>query len=145
LKTVKKLYRDNTIQRTFDIGKATSEAKNQSARLIRPYSPGQGHRLNADHIDDSESIGDYYANTVFRMSQSAAPAPRGDSLLNRWIIDTGSNMHICNSTYFDWVKTTDAESTDVIFAGTALHQVVAWGEVIVKVNQGSVRKNILLT
>jgi hypothetical protein len=35
--------------------------------------------------------------------------------------------------------------TKVIFAGTAAHQVVAWGEVIVKVNRGSVRKDILLT
>jgi hypothetical protein len=33
----------------------------------------------------------------------------------------------------------------VIFAGTAAHQVVAVEEVKVKVNQGSVRKDILLT
>jgi hypothetical protein len=81
------------------------------------------------------------------MSQvdTLAPAPRGDSLLNRWIVDPGSNIHICNSTYFSWVKTADAEPTDVIFAGTTAHQVIAWGEVIVKVNRGSVRKDILLT
>jgi hypothetical protein len=41
--------------------------------------------------------------------------------------------------------TADAEPTDVIFAGTTAHQVIAWGEVIVKVNRGSVRKDILLT
>jgi hypothetical protein len=44
------------------------------------------------------------------MSQVAAlaPAPRGDSLLNRWIVNPESNVHICNSTYFSWVKTADA-------------------------------------
>jgi hypothetical protein len=77
------------------------------------------------------------------MAQIAAP--RGDSLLDRWIVDPGSNVHICNSMYFNWVKRTDAKPTDVIFAGTAPHQVVAWGEVIVNVNRGSVRKDILLT
>jgi hypothetical protein len=60
-------------------------------------------------------------------------------------VDPGFNIHICNLTYFNWVRTADAIPTDVIFAGTASHQVVAWGEVIFKVNQGSVRKDILLT
>jgi hypothetical protein len=47
-------------------------------------------------------------------------------------VDPGSNVHICNLTYFNWVKTADATLTDVIFAGTAAHQVVAVGEVIVR-------------
>jgi hypothetical protein len=153
LKKAKKLYRDNNIQWTFDVTKASAESGNRPERPTTSHSPsqerrpGQGRRLNADQIDDTESIRDYYANTALCMSQVAAlaPAPRGDSLLNRWIVDPGSNIHICNSTYFSWVKTADAEPTDVIFAGTAAHQVIAWGEVIVKVNRGSVRKDILLT
>jgi hypothetical protein len=77
------------------------------------------------------------------MSQIAAPS--GDSLLDRWIVDPGSNVHICNSTYFNWVKRTNAKPANVNFAGTATQQVVACKEVIVKVNQDSVRKDILLT
>jgi hypothetical protein len=30
-------------------------------------------------------------------------------------------VHICNLTYFNWVKTSDAKPTNVIFAGTAAH------------------------
>jgi hypothetical protein len=143
LRNAKKLFKDNNIPWTFDVTKASTEAGNQSERPIRPNSSGHGRRPNADRIDDAESDGDYYANTAFRMAQIAAP--RGNSLLDRWIVDLGSNVHICNSTYFNWVKTAEAKPTDVIFAGTASHQVVAWGEVIVKVNRGSVRKDILLT
>jgi hypothetical protein len=143
LKKTKKLYRDNNIPWTFDVTKASAEAGNRSERPTRPHSPSQGRRPNADQIDDADSNGDYYANTAFHMAQIAAP--RGNSLLDRWIVDPGSNVHICNSTYFNWIKTAEAKPTDVIFAGTASHQVVAWGEVIVKVKRGSVRKDILLT
>jgi hypothetical protein len=142
LKKTKKLYRDNNILWMFDVTKASAEAGNRFERPTRPHSPSQERHPNADQIDDADSNGDYYVNTAFCMAQTAAP--RGNSLLNRWVVDSGSNMHICNLTYFNWVKTTDAKLTDVIFAGTAPHQVVAWGEVIVKVNRGSVRKDIYL-
>jgi hypothetical protein len=52
-------------------------------------------------------------------------ASKSDTLLDRWIVDPGSNVHICNSTYFNWVKTSDAKPTDVIFAGATAHQVAA--------------------
>jgi hypothetical protein len=71
--------------------------------------------------------------------------PKGDTLLDRWIVDPGSNVHICNSTYFNWSKTSDAKSTGVIFAGATGYQVAAWGEVIISVNRGKQKRNILLT
>jgi hypothetical protein len=99
LKKVKKLYKNNNIQWTFDIPKATAEVEIRSERPTRSNSPGQGRCPNADWIDDAESNRDYYVNTAFCMSQITAP--RGDSLLDRWIVDSGSNVHICNSTYFN--------------------------------------------
>jgi hypothetical protein len=99
LKKGKKLYKNNNIQWTFDIPKATAEVEIWSERHTRSNSPGQGRRPNADRIDDAESNRDYYANTAFPMSQITAP--RGDSLLDRWIVDPGSNIHICNLTYFN--------------------------------------------
>jgi hypothetical protein len=143
LKKAKKLYQDNNIPWMFDVIKASAQAGNQSERPTRLHSPSQGRGPNADWIDDANSNGDYYADTAFRMTQIAAP--RSDSLLNRWIVDPGSSVHICNLTYFNWVKTTDAKPTNVIFAGTAAHQVVTWGEMIVKVSQGIAREDILLT
>jgi hypothetical protein len=59
---------------------------------------------------------------------------KGNTLLDRWIVDPGSNVYICNTTYFNWRKTSDARATDVIFAGATSYQVAAWGEVIVSVN-----------
>jgi hypothetical protein len=59
---------------------------------------------------------------------------KGDTLLDRWIVDPSSNVHICNLIYFNWRKTSDARSTDVIFAGATSYQVAAWGEVIISVN-----------
>ncbi|KAK1912655.1 hypothetical protein P3342_004591 [Pyrenophora teres f. teres] len=146
LNRVKKLYKENGIQWTFDIAKASANA-NRPERSTMPHSADrdrdQNRRPTADRIDDDDSSGDYYANTAFYMAQ--VTAPKGDSLLDRWIVDPGSNVHICNSTYFNWVKTADAKPTDVIFAGATAHQVVAWGEVIINVNRGKVSKDILLT
>jgi hypothetical protein len=146
LKHVKKLYKDNNIPWTFDIAKASAEideAQNQTEKSNQPHPTNQDRRPNADPIDDTSLSRDYYANTAFHMAQITAPS--GDTLLDRWIVDPGSNVHICNSTYFNWVKTADAKPTDVIFAGTAAHQVAAWGEVIINVNCSNVRKDILLT
>jgi hypothetical protein len=137
LKHVKKLYKDNNIPWTFDIAKASAEideAQNRTEKSNQPHPTNQDRRPNADPIDDTSLSGDYYANTAFHMAQITAPSG-----------DTGSNVHICNSTYFNWVKTADAKPTDVIFAGTAAHQVAAWGEVIINVNRGNARKDILLT
>jgi hypothetical protein len=71
--------------------------------------------------------------------------PKGDNLIDRWIVDPGSNVHICNSTYFNWHKTSDARSTEVIFAGATSYQVAAWGEVIISINRGNQKKDILMT
>ena len=140
LKKIKKLYKDNNVQWTFDAhGSDPSEN-----RTDRPLTSAPSRRSHADQIDDDDSAGDYYANTAFHMAQITTP--KGDTLLDRWIVDPGSNVHICNSTYFNWHKTSDARSTDVIFAGATSHQVAAWGEVIisVSVNLGK-QKDLLLT
>ncbi|KAF2820915.1 hypothetical protein CC86DRAFT_427964 [Ophiobolus disseminans] len=128
LKKVKKLYKDNNICWTFDIAKASaaSAASGGSGGSGAPEDRAETHqdrRPNADRIDDSDHSRDYYANTAFHMAQIATPT--GSTLLDRWIVDPGSNVHICNSTHFNWVKTADASPTDVVFAGTAAHQVVA--------------------
>jgi hypothetical protein len=146
LKKTKKLYRDNNIQWTFDAEHISDRSENRtnqptSEALGRPQAPGR--RPYADWIDDDDFSRDYHANTAFHMAQITAP--KGDTLLDRWTFDPGSNVHICNSTYFNWIKTSDAKPTDVIFAGATSHQVAAWGEVIINVNRGNQKKEILLT
>jgi hypothetical protein len=107
-----------------------------------PTSETLNRQPYANCIDDDDSSGDYYASTAFYMAQ--VTAPKSDTLLDRWIVDSGSDVHICNSTYFNWVKTSNAKPTDVIFAGATAHQVAAWGEVIISANRGHERKDILL-
>jgi hypothetical protein len=148
LKKIKKLYKDNNVRWTFDTAQNPDRSENRSEiraenRADIPASATPGRRPHADRIDDDDSTGDYYANTAFHMAQIATP--KGDTLLDRWIVDPGSNVHICNSTYFNWRKTSDARPTEVIFAGATGYQVAAWGEVIVSVNRGNQKKDILLT
>ena len=135
LKKAKKLFKDNNIPWTFDITKASAEVKNKPESTDR--------RSNADKIDDTNLSEEYYANGAFRMAQTTAP--KGDALLDRWIVDPGSNVHVCNSNYFNWVKTSDAKPTDIVFAGTTAHQIAAWGEVIVRTDRSGVKKDLLLT
>jgi hypothetical protein len=142
LKKFKKLYKDNNIQWTFDATHGSDPSGHRTDRRLTSTSGGH-RRSHADQIDDDDLAGDYYANTAFHMAQITTP--KGDTLLDRWIVDSGSNVHICNSTYFNWHKTSDARSTDVIFAGATCHQVAAWGEVIISVNQGKQKKDLLLT
>jgi hypothetical protein len=61
LKKVKKLYRDNNMQWTFDIVKASAEAESRSEGSTRVYSTDQGRRPNADRIENTVASEDYYA------------------------------------------------------------------------------------
>ncbi|KAG9388377.1 hypothetical protein A1F94_001269 [Pyrenophora tritici-repentis] len=130
LKKIKKLYKDNNVRWTFDTAQNSdrSEKKTENKtenKTDRPTSASRGRRPYADRIDDNDSNGDYYANNAFHLAQITTP--KGDTLLDRWIVDPGSNVHICNSTYFNWRTTSNAKSTDVIFAGATSYQVAAWG------------------
>jgi hypothetical protein len=142
LKKMKKLYKDNNVRWTFNTAQGQQSAQSEH-RANRSTSVTPGRRSHADKIDDDGLSGDCYANTAFHMAQITTP--KGDTLLDRWIVDPGSNVHICNSTYFNWSKTSDARSTDVIFAGATGYQVAAWGEVIISVNRGKQKRDILLT
>jgi hypothetical protein len=146
LNKIKKRYKDNNVQWTFDTAqnaKQSEQSGRSEIRADRSTSVTSGHQTQAYQIDDDDSGRDYYANTAFHMAQITTP--KGDTLLDRWIVDPGSNVHICNSTYFNWHKTSDARSTNVIFAGATGYQVAAWGEVIISVNRGKEKKDLLLT
>ena len=47
-----------------------------------------------------------------QVQQKALP-----TIINRWILDPGSNIHVCNLTYFRWTETRKAEPQDILFAG----------------------------
>jgi hypothetical protein len=55
-------------------------------------------------------------------------------IINQWILDPGSNIHVCNSTRFGWTETRKAERQDILFAGGSTVPIQAWGKVIFNVN-----------
>jgi hypothetical protein len=72
-------------------------------------------------IDDDDDLSrDYHANTVFYMAHIMAP--KGNTLLERWVVDPGSNVYICNSTNFDWLKTSEAKPIDIVSLAPLLTQ-----------------------
>jgi hypothetical protein len=94
LKKAKKAYKDAGIRWTFDVEKAKAElAKRRKSSASR-----QTH--DADTGSDCSSDG--YALTAAYFSQplqsNAASSLHDRSLQNRWVIDPGSNVHICNRT-----------------------------------------------
>ncbi|KAF1937805.1 hypothetical protein EJ02DRAFT_355982, partial [Clathrospora elynae] len=56
------------------------------------------------------------------------------SIAARWILDPGSNIHVCNSTHFGWKETCKALPQDVIIAGGSTSAIQAWGDVCFNVN-----------
>jgi hypothetical protein len=98
LKQVKKLYKDNNVRWTFDTSQNSNRSENGTEnRTESPTSASGGRRPHADRIDDDDSTGDYYANTAFYIAQIATP--KGDTLIDRWIVDPGLNVHIPEEEY----------------------------------------------
>jgi hypothetical protein len=64
-----------------------------------------------------------------QVQQKALP-----TIINRWILDPGSNIHVCNSTHFGWTETRKAEVHDILLAGGSTVPIQAWGKVTFNVN-----------
>ncbi|PZD26114.1 hypothetical protein A1F97_10938, partial [Pyrenophora tritici-repentis] len=57
------------------------------------------------------------------------------TIINRWILDPGSNVHVCNSTRFGWRETRKADPQDILYAGGSKMAIQAWGKVTFNVNR----------
>jgi hypothetical protein len=56
------------------------------------------------------------------------------SLLTRWILDPGSNLHVCNHRNSTWRKLADANAYDEILARGQRIPIREWGEVEIMIN-----------
>src|SRR4051794_25378221 len=65
--------------------------------------------------------------------------------MNRWIMDPGSNIHVCNSKAFGWVESRKAQHGDVLYSGNSAIKVEAWGTVVLNINTPSGLGQIQLT
>jgi hypothetical protein len=56
------------------------------------------------------------------------------SLLTRWILDPGSNLHVCNHQNSTWRKLADVNVHDEILAGGQQIPIKEWSEVEISIN-----------
>jgi len=88
-------------------------------------------------IDDGKSQGSA-GQSFAAFGSFSATQPQVEqeapSIINRWILDPGSNIHVCNSTRFGWVETRKATPQDILFAGGSTVAIQAWGDVTLNIN-----------
>ncbi|KAI1668013.1 Pol protein [Pyrenophora tritici-repentis] len=139
LKKAKKAYKDAGIQWTFDVEKAKAElAKRKNSASRQAYQ--------AETSSDCSSDG--YASNAAYFSQplqsNAASSLHDRSMQNRWVMDPGSNVHICNKIGANWKQTKLPSPQDKVQAGCNSHRVQAWGEVTLDVRRGNETASITL-
>ncbi|KAI1514543.1 TPR-10 multi-domain protein [Pyrenophora tritici-repentis] len=66
-------------------------------------------------------------------------------LMNRWVLDPGSNAHVCNTRQFGWSFVRKAKPGEVIYAGGQVVQIAEWGTVVLNVRTPSGKAPIKLT
>jgi hypothetical protein len=138
LNKVKKAYKDAGIRWTFDMENAKAELAKRSS------TSRQTHQ--ADTASDSSSDG-YASNAAYSMQpleSNAASSLHDRSLQDQWVMDPGSNVHICNKTGVNWKQTKLPSSQDAVQAGCNSHRVQAWGEVTLDVRRGNETASITL-
>ena len=77
------------------------------------------------------ATGELHTHAVRQAFSSKSPYTL-PPLLNRWILDPGSDVHVCNSKAFGWKAYEDLEEEEsYVFAGGQKLRVEQWGSVIV--------------
>ena len=66
-------------------------------------------------------------------------------LINRWILDPGTNVHVTNHRHKSWQKIRDGNANDVIAAGTQYLQIEEWGKVELAVETPSGDRRVVIT
>jgi hypothetical protein len=102
-------------------GKRNSQTENNVTTTTSPFDIDGGQPI--------EGTPHTYALQAVALS-TAIKQPPVPHLMNRWILDPGSNAHVCNSKSFGWKKTRDAKDGEIVFAGGQAMQIQQWGEVI---------------
>jgi hypothetical protein len=81
----------------------------------------------------------------YAVLQAASTSHQQLPLINRWILDPGSNTHVANSKAFGWRTTRIAQPGEALYAGGQLLPIGEWGEVELQVNTPTGRQPFKLT
>ena len=126
-------------------GYLAKEGKTIPKEFLNAISKKEPLRLD----DGKTSKGTSQTFATYRSFSATLPEPTKElevpSIINRWILDPGSNIHVCNSTRFNWTETRKASPQDFIFAGETKVAIQAWGEVILNVDSPQGLSQVQLT
>ncbi|KAK7177688.1 reverse transcriptase domain protein [Paraphaeosphaeria sporulosa] len=99
-------------------------------------------------MDDGQAVAGIphtYALQAVALSAAAKKDLLVPHLMNRWILDPGSNIHVCNTKRFGWKKFRDATNGEIVFAGGQAMQIQEWGEVVLEAKGASGALPVRLT
>jgi hypothetical protein len=119
--TIKKF---DTIQSRGDGSRISAVLRSAEAKLkkSKPQSAA---------FDDGSTTSGRSSNACLQVEASQQPP----TLLTRWILDSGSNLHVCNHCNSTWQKLADANVHDEILAGGQRISIKEWGEVEITINK----------
>jgi hypothetical protein len=114
---------DQQIVRRFDELRAEQSYKasilQRVEKQLKSHSQSQGG-LHDDGKPQAVSSSSLYAVLQTAITSKAENQP---PLINRWILDPGSNAHVANSRSFGWKTTAQAQPGECVYAGGQLLQI----------------------
>lgn len=88
-------------------------------------------KLSPVAFDDGSASYGRNANACLQVGAAKQSPP---TLLTRWILDPGSNLHLTNHRNSTWRKIADANNDDEIWASDQRIKIEEWGEVKIIIN-----------
>jgi hypothetical protein len=95
-------------------------------------------------FDEDQPVNSLIQTNALMQTFNAATA-EVPHLMNRWVLDPGSNAHVCNTRRFGWTFVRKAKPGEVIYAGGQVVQIAEWGTVVLNVRTPSGKAPIKLT
>jgi hypothetical protein len=117
----------DTIQSRGDGSRVSAVLRSVEAKLKKQVQESKPHSAA---FDNGSIISGRSSNTCLQVGAAQQPP----SLLTQWILDPGSNPHMCNHRNLPWYKLADANVHDEILAGGQRIPIIEWGEVEITIN-----------
>jgi hypothetical protein len=137
---------DQQIVRRFDELRTEQSGKASALKRVeRQLKDRAQGGLQDDGKPQSSLSTSSYAVLQTAITKTGSISDSEPPLINRWILDPGSNAHVANSKSFNWTTTAQARRGECVYAGGQLLQIEEWGEVELCVETPSGRQPFKLT
>ncbi|KAI0570303.1 hypothetical protein Alg215_11137, partial [Pyrenophora tritici-repentis] len=136
---------DSDMKKKFDTIRSRGEGSRISAVLrsveAKLAKQAQQSKPQSAAFDDGSTKSGRSSNACLQVEATQ----QSPSLLTRWILDPGSNLHVSNHRNSTWRKLADANAHDEILAGGQRIPIKEWGEVEIMINTPHGTSQIKLT